>query len=144
MYFSSPFFKVQHHKRYLSAKIGETFPLCHELAKPCHKRIFVFVSFPSHHIDKRHKLRYNQITFCTALHSVWNARSTVQTEQAMTFGHGAGSPKGGSRWHTMHLWDSCMFHRCFFTHFWNDSSQAGANKSNHHCRHCSRNRRIIL
>lgn len=65
---------MQHHKFCLSAKFGETFPLCHELAKPCHKRVPVivsFVSFPSHHIDKRHKLRYNQITFCTALHSVW-------------------------------------------------------------------------
>ena len=31
-------------------------------------------------------------------------------------GHGAGPLKGGSRSHTMHLWDSCMFHRCVFFH----------------------------
>lgn len=44
---------------------------------------FEFASFLSRRIDKPHILRYNQITFCTALHSAWNASSTVQTEQAM-------------------------------------------------------------
>ena len=80
-----------------------------------------FVFFLSQHIDKSHILRYNRITLCTALHSLWNARSTVQTEQAMTLGHGAGPLKGGSRSHTMHLWDSCMFHRCVFFTFWERS-----------------------
>ena len=105
---------------------------------------FEFASFLSRRIDKPHILRYNQITFCTALHSVWNARSTVQTEQAMTLGHGAGPLNGGNRWRIMHLWDSCMFHRCVFLYLWNSSSQAGANKSNHHCCPLRQDRRIIL
>ena len=77
----------------------------------------ISASFLSQHIDNPHKLCYNRITLCTALHSVWNARSTVQTEQAMTFGHGAGPLNGGNRSHTTHLWDSCMFHGCVFYTF---------------------------
>ena len=57
----------------------------------------------------------------------------------------AGGPlNGGNRWCMMHLWDSCMFHGCVFLYLWNSSSQAGANKSNHHCCPLRQDRRIIL
>ena len=45
------------------------------------------------------------------------ARSTVQTEQAMPLRRGAG-PRMRQQMISSHLWDSCMFHRCFFMLTW--------------------------
>ena len=61
-----------------------TFP---QLWRQCYilgqKRSFV----PRGLLDKELRAVYCENTLCAALHSGWNASSTVQTEQAMTDGH---------------------------------------------------------
>lgn len=71
---------------------------------------------PQKYLTKTKKaLKYNtHVSLCAALHPPGDAKSPVQTEQATALAAVGLGRRKRQQMSIAHLWDGCMFHRCFF------------------------------